>query len=35
MFDKRTKRILIFTYILIGVVVTILLINGVIYHLSK
>ncbi len=35
MLDKRTKKILIFTYILLGTLITFLVINGIINHLSK
>jgi len=35
MLDKRTKKILIFTYILLGTLITFLVINGIIHHLSK
>ena len=35
MLDKRTKKILIFTYILLGKLITFLVIIGIIHHLSK
>ena len=33
--DKRTKKILIFTYILLGTLITFLVINGLIHHLQQ